>query len=541
MRLPRPAPSDVGPGRIAYTRTRVLEVTPQVLERHRLASVRNDTTADPFRLLRTQVLMQMRQNGWQTLAMTSPNKGAGKSTVALNLAMSFAMEADYTALLVDADLRDPDVRHMLELEPGPGLVDYLLGDAALEDLLIHPNVGNLVVLPGGAPVANTSELMRSPMMADMIREMRGRYRDRLIVFDVPPVLAGADTLALSAYMDATILLVEECKTRARRHPALVRAAERLEPAGHCAQQVARVAGARAHYATEAGILAALFRSRRSSSMYESFYGFNVRPFALLPQEEFMFLSRQHRMALDLLVYGLSNRALFCVVTGDIGTGKTTLLRYLLKRRGPQISVGMVTGMSGTFIELLQWILAEFGLEYQGLDKIGMQQLLVEFVKREEARGRRMVLIVDEAQALALDVLEELRLFSNVSAGYAPMLQIVLVGQLSLRDTLRRRRDAPVRTAGRSRLPPHAARQGADPGLHPSPAGPCRTGAGGSVHPRCLRCHLRIEPRYSAHHQSAQRHCAGLRLRRPETGDRREHRQRDAAGQGARGRLAVQSA
>ena len=71
--------------------------------------------------------MQMRQNGWQTLAVTSPNKGAGKSTVALNLAISFAMEVDYTSLLVDADLRDPDVRHMLELEPGPGLVDYLAG------------------------------------------------------------------------------------------------------------------------------------------------------------------------------------------------------------------------------------------------------------------------------------------------------------------------------------------------------------------------------------------------------------------------------
>ena len=210
-----PAISSLGrrPGPISYTRTRVLDVTPEILERHRLASVRNDTSGDSFRLLRTQILMQMRKNGWQTLALTSPNKGAGKSTLALNLAMSFAMEADYTALLVDADLRDPDVRHMLELEPGPGLVDYLLGDAALEDLLIHPNVGNLVILPGGAPVANTSELMRSPMMADMIQEMRGRYRDRLIVFDCPPVLAGADTLALSAYMDATILLVEECKTR----------------------------------------------------------------------------------------------------------------------------------------------------------------------------------------------------------------------------------------------------------------------------------------------------------------------------------------
>lgn len=200
------------PGRIKYTRTRIVEIAPHVLERRRVAAVTNDATADAFRLLRTQVLMQMRQNGWQTLAVTSPNKGAGKSTVSLNLAISFAMEVDYTALLVDADLRDPDLRHMLELKRGPGLADYLVGRAALEDLLIHPNVGNLVVLPGGAPVANTSELMRSPMMAEMIRELRSRYSDRLIVFDVPPILAGADTLALSAYMDATILLVEECKT-----------------------------------------------------------------------------------------------------------------------------------------------------------------------------------------------------------------------------------------------------------------------------------------------------------------------------------------
>jgi capsular exopolysaccharide synthesis family protein len=200
-------------GRITYTRTRTLEVSPEVLERHRVASVRNDRSADPFRLLRTQVLLQMRQHGWQTLAVTSPNRGAGKSTVALNLAMSFAMETDCTALLVDADLRDPDLRNLLELEPGPGLVDYLLGRAALEDLLIHPNIGNLVVLPGGEPVANSSELLRSPMMADLIRELRARYRDRFIVFDVPPILVGADTLALSAFTDATILLVEECRTR----------------------------------------------------------------------------------------------------------------------------------------------------------------------------------------------------------------------------------------------------------------------------------------------------------------------------------------
>jgi type II secretory pathway predicted ATPase ExeA len=172
-------------------------------------------------------------------------------------------------------------------------------------------------------------------------------------------------------------------------------------------------------------------------MYESFYGLKIRPFSLLPQEEFMFMSRQHRMAMNLLVYGLSNRSLFCVVSGDIGTGKTTLLRYLLKRRGHQLSVGVVTGVSGTFLELLQWILFEFGLDHAGLDKIGMQQALVEFVKREELKGRRVVLVIDEAQALTPEVLEELRLFSNINTGNAPLLQIVLVGQLGLRDTLRR--------------------------------------------------------------------------------------------------------
>ena len=200
------------PGPIAYTQTRVVEIAPHVLERHRVAVVANDATADAFRLLRTQLLMEIRKNGWRTLAVTSPNKGAGKTTVALNLAISFAMEVDHTALLVDADLRDPDLRHLLELEPGPGLADYLVGDAELEDLLIHPRIGDLALLPGGKPVANTSELMRSPMMANLVRELRNRYPERVIVFDVPPVLSGADTLALSTYMDATILLVEERKT-----------------------------------------------------------------------------------------------------------------------------------------------------------------------------------------------------------------------------------------------------------------------------------------------------------------------------------------
>jgi type II secretory pathway predicted ATPase ExeA len=172
-------------------------------------------------------------------------------------------------------------------------------------------------------------------------------------------------------------------------------------------------------------------------LYEQFYGFRAKPFALLPQEEFLYLSKQHRMALDLLVYGLRNQAMFCVVTGGIGTGKTTLMRYLLARNGPNVSVAMITGMEGTFEELLQWILSGFGLEYKGKDKIGMQQALIEYLKRQEVRGKRMVLVLDEAQALDAHVLEALRLFSNINAGRTTLLQIILVGQPQLRDLLRR--------------------------------------------------------------------------------------------------------
>ena len=172
-------------------------------------------------------------------------------------------------------------------------------------------------------------------------------------------------------------------------------------------------------------------------MYETFYGFRVKPFGLSPQEEFLFLSRQHRMALELLVYGLRNQAMFCVVTGDIGTGKTTLMRHLLNRRGAGNAVAMITGMHGTFTDLLQWILSEFGVEYQGLDKIAMQRALVEQLKWVNAHNKRVVLIIDEAQSLAPEVLEELRLFSNVNAGSTMLLQTVLVGQLGLRAMLRR--------------------------------------------------------------------------------------------------------
>jgi general secretion pathway protein A len=171
-------------------------------------------------------------------------------------------------------------------------------------------------------------------------------------------------------------------------------------------------------------------------VYESFYGFKIKPFALSPQEEFMFLSRQHRMALELLIYGLRNQAMFSVVTGDIGTGKTTLMRYLLNRSGSGNAVVMISGMNGSFTELLQWVLSEFGIEYEGLDRIALQLALLKQLKWVTAHKKRVVLVIDEAQSLSAQVLEELRLFANVNVGSTLLLQTVLVGQLGLRETLR---------------------------------------------------------------------------------------------------------
>ncbi|MGB8433771.1 MAG: ATP-binding protein, partial [Burkholderiales bacterium] len=143
------------------------------------------------------------------------------------------------------------------------------------------------------------------------------------------------------------------------------------------------------------------------------------------------------MALDLLVYGLRNQAMFCVVTGDIGTGKTTLMRYLLNRSGSGNAPIMISGMNGSFTELLQWILSEFGIEHQGLDRIALQLALLKQLKWVNAHKKRIILVIDEAQSLSLDVLEELRLFANMNAGSTMLLQTVLVGQLGLRDALRR--------------------------------------------------------------------------------------------------------
>ena len=171
-------------------------------------------------------------------------------------------------------------------------------------------------------------------------------------------------------------------------------------------------------------------------MYEKFYGLRGKPFSLLPDPEFLYPSKMHRMALTLLEYGLTNQASFSVITGDIGTGKTTLIRRLLGQMERDMVVGLITNTHPSFGELLRWILMAFNLECAGKDKVAMYKIFMDFLIAQYAANRRTVLIIDEAQNLGHQALEELRMLSNVNSEKDQVLQVILAGQPGLRDNLR---------------------------------------------------------------------------------------------------------
>ena len=172
-------------------------------------------------------------------------------------------------------------------------------------------------------------------------------------------------------------------------------------------------------------------------MYEAFYGFREKPFTILPDPGFLFLSQAHSMAYAMLEYGVMNRAGFTIITGEIGCGKTTLIRHLLNQLGPDINVGLISNAQEDFGELMQWVLMAFGQPYAGQAKVELFDRFQKFLVEEYARGRRTILIIDEAQNLRPKTLEELRMLSNINADKDQLLQLVLVGQPELRALLRR--------------------------------------------------------------------------------------------------------
>ncbi len=172
-------------------------------------------------------------------------------------------------------------------------------------------------------------------------------------------------------------------------------------------------------------------------MYESFYGLKEKPFTLLPDPDYLYLSPKHQRALTLLEYGLMNHAGFSVICGDAGAGKTTLIRRLLAEMEDDTRVGLITNTHQSFGSLLNWVLMAFGLDAEDKTQTQMHQMFVEFLIEQYAGNKRTILIVDEAQNMDVNTLEELRMLSNINADKDQVLQVILVGQLALRDTLRK--------------------------------------------------------------------------------------------------------
>jgi capsular exopolysaccharide synthesis family protein len=199
---------------LEYTQTQTVQVSREALREQRIiAGMEAGPELDAYRILRTRVLQETDLNKWSVIAVTSPAPGVGKSINSVNLALSIAMDVSRTVMLVDADLRQPRLHRYFSLNKQHiGLADYLADDVPLEPCLVHPDVGRVTLFPAGRPLRNSSEMLSSPKMQSLIQEMKHRYAERMVIFDLPPLLASDDALAFIRQVDAVLLVVEDGKT-----------------------------------------------------------------------------------------------------------------------------------------------------------------------------------------------------------------------------------------------------------------------------------------------------------------------------------------
>lgn len=196
---------------------RRIETSRDVLRRNRIVlGDDNSPYGQAYKVLRTRVWHQMRTNGWHTLAVTSASPGEGKSLTAINLAFGLAMmEIGRKVVLVDLDMRRPSVHRYLGIRPEYGISDFLLTGMPLQKIMLDVGVERLAVIPGCASFANSSEILSSARIVQLLHEIKKLFPSRLVVVDLPPVLATDDVLVLAPHMNAFLLVVEEGRSHAR--------------------------------------------------------------------------------------------------------------------------------------------------------------------------------------------------------------------------------------------------------------------------------------------------------------------------------------
>ena len=172
-------------------------------------------------------------------------------------------------------------------------------------------------------------------------------------------------------------------------------------------------------------------------MYRSFFKLTCKPFDLIPNPEFMFLSKTHKKAMTYLDYGIRERVGFILLTGEVGSGKTTIIRELINKHLDRVVLAKVFNTKVNSEQLLSMINDDFDLPVQGKDKIELLRDLNHFLVEQYAKGNQPLLIIDEAQNLSLETLEEIRMLSNLETSDSKLLQIILVGQPELRTILAR--------------------------------------------------------------------------------------------------------
>jgi len=170
-------------------------------------------------------------------------------------------------------------------------------------------------------------------------------------------------------------------------------------------------------------------------MYEAFYGLREKPFSILPDPDLIYWCQNHRLAFAMLEFGVMNSAGFTVITGEIGCGKTTLVRYLLRKLDDHVTACLISNTPRSQDGLLPWVMMSLNQPFEGSYPALFKQFQ-RFLHDQFSRGRRTILIVDEAQNLGFEALEELRMLSNVNTDKQQFLQIILVGQPQLKDMLR---------------------------------------------------------------------------------------------------------
>lgn len=195
------------------TKTKKTPLSQQSLDEHKIIyDCRIHPASDKVKILRTQMLHRLLEIGGNSVLITSPKPGEGKTVNAINLAISIAQEVDRTVLLIDANLRKPAIHKYFGIDEGIGLADYLLEKASISEILINPDIKKLTIMPGGRPLTTSSEMLGASRMAELVKEMKERYEDRILVFDGPDILTNADSQVFARLVDGIVMVVEAEKT-----------------------------------------------------------------------------------------------------------------------------------------------------------------------------------------------------------------------------------------------------------------------------------------------------------------------------------------